>query len=665
MQKGKKENKKLIVRIITLFAFLVGALFLILFFNSESEKKEEFKNHPSFFPPIETHTPTQGGEEKKFVLLPPQNLKCEIIDFAIKLSWRVENDNQRVFYNIYKKSEDEKEFKKIAEEISGNEYFDKTYTDPYLEYSYYVTSKDKEGNESKASNIIKCKINQEINPPISQKRGLKILQFFKRNILDIREANAASCVVNPDSTFNPNKLIEDNDFININSMSVNEIQLFLEKYNSPLANKDPSFLKRLCGTPVSQCNNTKTAAQLIYEAATLKSSDGKQLGVNPGVILVTLQKEQSLITKTSWDDSCPAGNKCPAGTLQYALDWAMGYAVYENGTRIEELKGFRQQLLGIPNSWWGAPRSLRYNYEIGRGPDKCGENKDQPCYLGDSFILSNTTTYYCVPSSQTVKPTNKSTMALYRYTPHVFNGNYNFWYYWENWFVSIYKIETFSQISFSPGTNWYYVDGNMVWVDFGVINKNKSSIQLERIKVDIYGDRGTQDIYGVSNYILGPGEKFVLSESNEFRTKIFKYPGMYTAQIWIKYKGKWYQPIGAQNKKFRVIPVKPEYFALNPSLTIFPSIIKKGQSVTGEFIIYNKTSAPVFFERLKIDLRDGSKIYDIWGWSNFALDYSFRFSQSRTVDEVGVYKGNIKIKINGNWFSPSGNIQREIKVLEK
>jgi len=477
-------------------------------------------------------------------------------------------------------------------------------------------------------------------------------KFFKMPRLSL--INAGS--VNPDPSFTPNNLIFDNDFINTSSMSIDEIQSFLERFNSPLANTDPSFLKRFCGTPVSQCNNNKTAAQIIYEAATL-TVDGQPKGVNPGVILVTLQKEQSLITKTSWNDSCPAGNNCPPGTLQYALDWAMGYSVYEDGTRIQELKGFIQQLLGVPNSYWGAPRSLRYNFEAGLGPYNT--------HFGDGFELSNDTSYYNVPSSQYVKPENRATLALYRYTPHVFNGNYNFWYYWNYWFGSIYNIEVSSQISFSPTTNWYYVDGNIVWIDFGIKNKNKISMKLERIKVDIWDSKGYQDIYGVSDYVLESGENFLLSNSSAFRKKIFKYAADYTAQIWIKYRGKWYLPKGAQTKNFRVIPMKWNYFYLNPNLSLNPSQIYEGQNTTAIFKIYNKTSAPLYLERLKVDMRDGTKNYDITGYSGYTLNGSFDFSQSKTINEAGTYTAGVRVKINGKWFVPLGNVDKQIKVIKK
>ena len=54
---------------------------------------------------------------------------------------------------------------------------------------------------------------------------------------------------------------------------------------------------------------------------------------------------------------------------------------------------------------------------------------------GDTIVLENTLGGFAgVPSSQFVNLKNFATAALYRYTPHVFNGNYNFWRYYNAWF---------------------------------------------------------------------------------------------------------------------------------------------------------------------------------------------------------------------------------------
>ncbi|MDD5552183.1 MAG: FG-GAP-like repeat-containing protein, partial [Candidatus Pacebacteria bacterium] len=474
-----KNQKVLLFSGLAVFLLVIGIFIYQSYYKKNTElgdgNKEELNEQQ------EETAKNEENEDKEVadnIKIPePDNLKCSIEDFAIKLSWSTPASGDNLTYKIYKKSENEEEFKKIAENIENTEYHDKTETDPYLNYSYYVTAKNS-NSESDPSEAVTCKIHTEVN---YKNPSLKI--SFLQRIFSIKKAlaaNTAGCV-QPSPSFNPNKLVSDVDFINTSSMSVSGIQKFLETNNSVLADINP---KRLCGTKTTACTNTKTAAQLIYEAAVLRAS-GQSVGINAGAILVTLQKEQSLITKTSWLDNCSAGSSCPYPTLQYALDWAMGYSVYEeDGTRIEELKGFKQQLLGVPGSWWGAPRSLRNNYNLGRGPNGY--------YLGDSFVLSNTTGYYCVPSSQRVKPTTKATMSLYRYTPHVFNGNYNFWYYWNKW------------------KSWFPYQATSIWnfisSGSGITSKSKpyttTTWNYSKSKFasgDVNGD-GREDLVALYNY---------------------------------------------------------------------------------------------------------------------------------------------------------------------
>jgi hypothetical protein len=55
--------------------------------------------------------------------------------------------------------------------------------------------------------------------------------------------------------------------------------------------------------------------------------------------------------------------------------------------------------------------------------------------VGDVVNFQNTLGGFTgVPPTQAVTLTNAATTALYRYTPHVFNGNYNFWKYYTLWF---------------------------------------------------------------------------------------------------------------------------------------------------------------------------------------------------------------------------------------
>lgn len=202
------------------------------------------------------------------------------------------------------------------------------------------------------------------------------------------------------ATFNSSNLIEDIEFTNVDSMTVDEVQRFLADRGSFLANFS---------------ENGRTAARIIVDAAhgvgdgsgtingiAITSSTGT---VSPAVILVTLQKEQSLLTMTNQNDS--------------ALRTAMGYGCPDSGGCNPNYAGFTKQ---VENGAW----QLRYNYERAQGR---GFSDYQ---VGQSACFSN-------PSGGTdcVTYGNRATASLYRYTPHVYNGNYNFW----NMFYNTYSFE--------------------------------------------------------------------------------------------------------------------------------------------------------------------------------------------------------------------------------
>ena len=156
-----------------------------------------------------------------------------------------------------------------------------------------------------------------------------------------------------------------------------------------------------------------SAAQIIYDA-------GKAHGINPQVLLVTLQKEQRLPT-----DDWPWNR-------QYEI--AMGYGCPDTAPCDEEYYGFYNQ---VNKAAWQFRRYLdfpdRYNYAV-----------------GNRYILYN-------PSSScggtTVNIRTAATAALYNYTPYQPNqgalnnypgtascgayGNRNFWFKFNEWFGSV------------------------------------------------------------------------------------------------------------------------------------------------------------------------------------------------------------------------------------
>lgn len=236
-----------------------------------------------------------------------------------------------------------------------------------------------------------------------------------------------------DTSFDPNKLIDDKVFADTQTFGGAEgIQKFLQSKNSVLANTSPEFLTKLKEPTVTMLKTAledphpslprlRTAAELIWDVA-------QSSGMNPQVVLVTLQKEQGLVTTRQNDD--------PA-RLQRALDFAMGFDCPDDTGCGALFPGFYYQLFGnvdaTGNRYLGAAKSLMKSFNVpeGRGPVINGK----VAKVGDIIELGNTLGGYDgVLERQTVMLQNRATAALYRYTPHVFNGNYNFQKYFSQWF---------------------------------------------------------------------------------------------------------------------------------------------------------------------------------------------------------------------------------------
>jgi peptidoglycan hydrolase CwlO-like protein len=167
-----------------------------------------------------------------------------------------------------------------------------------------------------------------------------------------------------------NTLISSTNFRS-QDMTAGAIQTFLSKQSGTLANYS-----------VANYNGqTKTAADIIWEAA-------QAWNISPRVILVTLEKEQSLLSMSSPE--------------QKRYDWAMGCGVPDSGGHNMKYYGFGNQI------WYGA-KTLDANAKRWRP--------------GMSILVG---------TSNRV-PTNSATFSFYRYTPHI-HGNFNFWILWWRYF---------------------------------------------------------------------------------------------------------------------------------------------------------------------------------------------------------------------------------------
>jgi len=254
------------------------------------------------------------------------------------------------------------------------------------------------------------------------------------------------------ATFDAGRIIDDSIFTNKSSMLVGDIQNFL---NSKVPACDtwhtagPSAqgavppwtclkdyyenistgANNLNGQPVP--TGSISAAQIIYNAAQTYS-------INPQVLLVTLQKENGLITDT-WP-------------YPWQYRTAMGFACPDNGTCDPAYYGFYKQV----NQ---AARHFRNFYDL-------NPTWTIPFRPGSNYIQYNPNAS-C--GGTTVNIQNNATAALYSYTPYQPNaaalnnlygtgdscsayGNRNFWRDFTNWFGT----------TLAPNTNWRFekLDGS-------------------------------------------------------------------------------------------------------------------------------------------------------------------------------------------------------------
>lgn len=177
------------------------------------------------------------------------------------------------------------------------------------------------------------------------------------------------------SAHDPQNLISDGEFVAWQTWDADGIQ---------------SFLNTKGGTRLRAFREGGlSAAQIIANAA-------RMYGVNPVVIISTIQKEESLIeSNTNFD---------------YRVRWAMGYGICDdcdsNDPALQRYAGFTNQVYS--GTW-----QLKTNYLVWAANGSAWN-------VGKTMMIDG----------QAIKFANRATSALYRYTPHLsgnesFNGVYN------------------------------------------------------------------------------------------------------------------------------------------------------------------------------------------------------------------------------------------------
>ncbi len=294
------------------------------------------------------------------------------------------------------------------------------------------------------------------------------------------------------ASFNSGQIISDSTFTNKSSMSVNDIQNFLNQKNSVC-------LKNY-QTPEPLGNNNYgsnvSAARAIWKA-------GQLYNINPQVLLVTLQKEQGFITRTdcpSWRYQTVMGFGCPDGAPCDSQWYGLSKQLFQ---AARHFRGFYDRSPG-----WYVPFAPGNNYVQYHPNSSCG--------------------------GSTVNIKNRATASLYSYTPYQPNsqalaagygtgngcssyGNRNFHLYFDNWFgINEPQIEIMSELKVTGGTK----PNDQLTAKIVVRNASKSNLNLGRLKAIVRDKDGTNyDFPSDIETVLSPGQYHVYQVSRSIPTE--------------------------------------------------------------------------------------------------------------------------------------------------
>lgn len=256
------------------------------------------------------------------------------------------------------------------------------------------------------------------------------------------------------SEFMPGRIIDDEVFYNKNSMSINEIQSFLDRhvpacdtwgtgpsgYGNLTRAQYNQQIRKWPGPPYVCLNNYQenpntgetsfekgggafnggiSAAHIIYDAA-------QKYNINPQVLLVMLRKESLNLFSDNWP-------------MKSQYKYAMGYACPDSGPGYSancdnEQSGFYKQV-------------MKAAWQLNRYKTNIGEYNYQP---GRTNYIQYNPNPTCGGSNVYIE--NVATASLYIYTPYQPNqaalnaypgtsncgayGNRNFWFFFREWFGS-------------------------------------------------------------------------------------------------------------------------------------------------------------------------------------------------------------------------------------
>lgn len=216
--------------------------------------------------------------------------------------------------------------------------------------------------------------------------------------------------------FQPGRIINDGIFVNKNAMSLDDIRNFINAKGVSCMDGEAPCLKNFS-------EGGRSAAQIIYDASQANN-------INPQALIVTLQKETGLLTKSApgaWRYRTATGYGCPDKADCEGLYYGFTNQIDNTANMYHKI------MINSPN--WYSPYVVGNNY-VAWHPD---------------FWDTATNSWVDRCGGTNVYIENRATQALYSYTPYQPNaaalaagygdgdacssyGNRNFFNYFRDWF---------------------------------------------------------------------------------------------------------------------------------------------------------------------------------------------------------------------------------------
>lgn len=235
------------------------------------------------------------------------------------------------------------------------------------------------------------------------------------------------------SEFQPGRIISDTNFFDANSMNETQIQSFLEaqacspRDGVPCLQNYSQTTQTIAAVGGGHCAQYAGAAN--ERASRIIAKVAQACGINPKVLLVLLQKEQSLVTRpSSYGYARAMGWGCPDTGPNFSANCDANFFGFFNQTYKSawQFRQYTQYPVNIPSSG-GAVRKYR---------------------IGNVFVQYHPN---AACGGTNVNIENQATANLYLYTPYQPNasalanlrgtgdscgayGNRNFWVMYTDWF---------------------------------------------------------------------------------------------------------------------------------------------------------------------------------------------------------------------------------------